>query len=141
MAEIREAVTDEEVAATYTVMSQLHPHLVEEEYVGRVRRMREESGYSLVSILEDEYAMAVAGYRISEFLAHGKRLHIDDLVTDEAYRRGGYGKLLFDWLVERARSAGCTQLRLDSGVSRPDTHRFYFREKMRISSYHFALEF
>lgn len=140
MAEVREAVTDEEVAATYPVMSQLHPHLVGEEYVERVRRMQEESGYILVSALEEEQIRAVAGFRISEYLAHGNRLHVDELVTDELHRCRGYGKVLFDWLVERAREDGCSQLRLDSGVSRPGTHRFYFREKMRISSYHFALE-
>jgi hypothetical protein len=29
---------------------------------------------------------------------------------------------------------------LDSGTHRRDAHRFYFRERMHISSYHFALK-
>ena len=41
--------------------------------------------------------------------------------------------------TEAAR-AGCDELHLDSGVGpeREDAHRFYFRHRMRITSYHFA---
>jgi len=46
------------------------------------------------------------------------------------------------WLVEEARGQGCGQLHLDSGVGseRADAHRFYFRHRLRIRSYHFARE-
>jgi hypothetical protein len=40
-------------------------------------------------------------------------------------------------LARRAAAAGCSVLDLDSGVQRHDAHRFYFREAMHISSYHF----
>jgi hypothetical protein len=48
--------------------------------------------------------------------------------------------MLLDWLVEQARLHGCENLELDSGVQRFDTHRFYFRKRMHISSYHFRLQ-
>ena len=38
----------------------------------------------------------------------------------------------------RARAAGCSVLDLDSGVQRRDAHRFYMREGLTISSFHFA---
>jgi hypothetical protein len=44
---------------------------------------------------------------------------------------------MLDWLTEEARRADCVQLHLDSGVQRPDAHRFYFREGLTISAYHF----
>lgn len=137
MSEVREATTEEEVAATYPVMRQLRPHLDENGYAATVRRMRE-SGYRVAYAGDAGSVRAVAGFRVLEFLAHGSFLYVDDLVTEEAVRSGGYGKLLLDWLEREARERGCTQLQLDSGVWRAEAHRFYFRENMSISSFHFA---
>jgi GNAT superfamily N-acetyltransferase len=83
---------------------------------------------------------AVAGFRIAEFLAWGRILYVDDLVTASAQRSRGHGQALFDWLVARARANGCAQLHLDSGVQRFDAHRFYLRQRMSITSHHFALQ-
>ena len=138
-AEVREMVSDEETAATFAVMRQLRPHLDEETFVGRIGRMRD-GGYRLAAVVEDGEVRCVAGFRVHEFLYTGRHLYVDDLVTDEGARSGGHGKLMLDWLAERAREARCRQLHLDSGVQRADAHRFYFREGMRISSFHFAKE-
>jgi GNAT superfamily N-acetyltransferase len=135
--EVREALSDAEVAATFPVMHQLRPHLDEEGYAERVRRMRGE-GYRLAAVLEGEEVLCVAGFRIVEFLAHGRFLYVDDLVTDEGARSRGSGKLMLDWLASEARDADCEKLQLDSSVGRYDAHRFYFREGMHISSYHFS---
>ena len=87
-------------------------------------------------------AGAVAGFRVNEFLAWGRHLYVDDLVTADGHRGRGLADRLFAWLEEEARNCGCTQLHLDSGVGedRQDAHRFYFRHGLRISSYHFQRE-
>lgn len=137
MPEVREAFSDAEVAATYPVMHQLRPHLDEGEFVRRVRHMREE-GYRLAAVVEKDEVLCVAGFRVVEFLAHGRFLYVDDLVTDEGARSSGSGKRMLDWLADEARNAGCEKLQLDSGAQRYAAHRFYFREGMHISSYHFS---
>ncbi|MGI8649755.1 MAG: GNAT family N-acetyltransferase, partial [Rubrobacter sp.] len=62
------------------------------------------------------------------------------LVTSEDARSGGVGKAMLDWLEAEARQNGCVSLQLDSGVQRAEAHRFYFRERMTIASYHFTKE-
>ena len=54
-------------------------------------------------------------------------------------RSQGFLRILFDWLVLRARRAGCEQLHLDSSVQRFDAHRFYFARRMAIACHHFSL--
>jgi hypothetical protein len=44
------------------------------------------------------------------------------------------------WLLDRARAADCAALHLDSGTQRADAHRFYEREGLSVSSYHFQIE-
>lgn len=137
--EVREMVTDEEVAAIFPVMRQLRTHLEEDGYVERVRRIRE-GGYRLVAVVEAGRVECVAGFRVQEFLYCGRHLYVDDLITAEEARSAGHGARVLGWLEEEARKNGCGQIHLDSGVQRADAHRFYFREDMRIFAFHFLKE-
>ena len=98
----------------------------------------EQDGYKLVYMADQGRVVAVAGYRIYSNLFMGKHLYVDDLVTTEQARSGGYGKRLLSWLREQARAEACKVLHLDSGAQRPDAHKFYFREGMHIASFHFS---
>jgi GNAT superfamily N-acetyltransferase len=131
------AMSDEEILATREVMRQLRPHVPSQEYLSIVKRMKQSDGYQLAALYEEDSVRAVAGYRFMEMLYCGRIMYIDDLNTDERYRSKGYGKVLLDWLKAEAKKHGCVQLHLDSGVQREQTHRFYFRERLTINSYHF----
>jgi GNAT superfamily N-acetyltransferase len=131
------AETDAEIARCFPVMHQLRPHLIEAEFVARVRRMQP-TGFLLAALEEKGAVRAVAGYRYMDKLFCGKTLYVDDLVTDTTARSHGHGGRLLTWLAEQARARDCVELELDSGVQRFDAHRFYFRERMHVSSYHFV---
>lgn len=130
--------TEAEIEACYPVMHELRPHLSKEEFVSRVLEQRRQ-GYELAYVEEDGQPVALAGYRVGQNLAWGKFLYVDDLVTASAHRSRGHGATLLRWLREQAAARGCDQLHLDSGVQRLDAHRFYQREGMQISSYHFKM--
>ncbi len=136
---IREAITDEEILATRSVMLQLRPHISPEAYLPTVKRMMETDGYRLAAVETDGIVRAVAGYRFIEMLYCGKIIYVDDLNTDENSRSQGHGKTLIDWLKAEGRAHGCGQLHLDSGVQRETAHRFYFRERLTINAYHFRV--
>jgi GNAT superfamily N-acetyltransferase len=126
------------IARCFAVMVQLRPHLIESEFASRVQR-QQAGGYLLAYLEAESRVRAVAGYRLGECLACGRHCYVDDLVTDAGDRSHGFGRRLFDWVVDRAREAGCVQFHLDSGVQRFAAHRFYFARRMFITSYHFAL--
>ena len=136
--EIRALTTDEEIKATLPVMVQLRRHLDEGEYLATVRRLETTDGYRLAAGFEGGRVRCVAGYRSMELLAYGKILYVDDLVTDETSRSRDFGGWMICWLNEEARRSGCEREHLTSGMQRHDAHRFYFREGMKITSYHFA---
>jgi GNAT superfamily N-acetyltransferase len=129
-----------QVQSTWPVMHQLRPHLDLDQYVAAVARMRQTDGFRLAAASVDGKVAAVAGFRTMEMLYCGKILSVDDLVTDDAMRSRGLGKALLDWLVREARSLGCGQLHLDSGVQRLDAHRFYERESLKKTAFHFAVK-
>ena len=133
------AQTDDDIRACWPVMSQLRPHLEEKDFVPLVRRQFHE-GYCLAFITENGKVAAVGGFRILNSLAWGRFCYVDDLVIDQGTRSQGKGKELLDWLKAKAREEGCARFELDSGVQRHGAHRFYLRERMWISCYHFSLE-
>jgi GNAT superfamily N-acetyltransferase len=134
---IKLAETAEEIARCFAVMAQLRPHVKADAFVGRVEAQQAQ-GYRLAYAEDAGEVVAVAGFRVMEMLATGRTLYVDDLVTDAARRSRGHGKALLDWLQEYARDAGCASFSLDSGTQRQEAHAFYFREGMRVTSFHFA---
>lgn len=132
------AEADHEIQSCYQVMAELRPHVPPDEFLPRVKRQAEIAGYKLAYLVDAE-VKAVAGFRISECLAWGKFLWVDDLVAKSDDRSKGYGGALFDWLVDYARQEKCEQFHLDSAVQRFDAHRFYLNKRMSIAAHHFGL--
>ncbi|MCF6324570.1 MAG: GNAT family N-acetyltransferase [Gammaproteobacteria bacterium] len=136
------AKTEQAIAACFPVMFELRPHLIQETFVERVRQQQSQ-GYRLAYLdaTEGEVSgqpVALAGFRISNNLAWGKFLYVDDLVTSAKQRSHGYGKALLSWLHEYAIKEDCSQLHLDSGMQRKEAHRFYEREQIIVTGFHFA---
>lgn len=135
------AHSSEQIGLCFKIMRQLRPHLTEEQaFVQQVERQIKE-GYRLVYVEDEEGIRALAGFRFLEFLAWGKVLYIDDLITDGEARKNGHGSKLLKWVIEQARQAGCDQVHLDSGPQRHDAHRLYLNHGFKIIGHHFALDF
>lgn len=109
------------------------------DYAGRLAQVFSNGARMCVAAGGDN-VLGVAVWRVIENTYEGRRLYVDDLVTDEAHRSHGVGKRLLGFLEERARQLGCAVLALDSGVQRARAHAFYFREGMHIPSFCFKKE-
>lgn len=85
-----------------------------------------------------ESVIGVAVFRVSESTFCGRELYCEDLITDEAARSRGVGHALMQYMETLARDRDCQWFTLDSGAQRQQAHKFYFREGMTISSFHFS---
>lgn len=133
----RLARSDDEILRCFAVMQELRPALVPQEFVATVRA-QESEGYRLALLEVQSVVRAVAGFRVQRMLASGRTMYVDDLVTCAAARSRGYGRTMLQWLMERARAEGCATFSLDSGTHRQEAHAFYFRERLRVQSFHFS---
>lgn len=128
---------DQRLAAVYPVMRELRTDLPEEEFHARYEAGHP-LGYRLAALFDEGECRAAAGYRLFTNFVSGLHMYIDDLVTAEQWRSKGYGRALNEYLLELAGREGCTSVQLDSNVRRTKAHRFYFRERYWISSFHFV---
>ena len=136
---MRIATSTEDITKCYEVMRELRPKLSSaEDFVARVQQQQRE-GFQLAYLEHAGAVVTVAGFRVQHLLATGLTLYIDDLVTAESARSNGHGKSMLDALIAFAKEQGCDAFSLDSGTWRQEAHAFYFREGMRISSFHFQL--
>jgi GNAT superfamily N-acetyltransferase len=135
--EVRLATTKGQIARCFPVMAELRPHLIEDEFVERIRRQRKQSGYEMAFLDDAGAVRAVAGFRVTECLWSGKYFYVDDLVTAAGARNRGWGQRMMDWLLKRAREEGCKEFQLDSGVQRFEAHGFYLKNRLHIVAYHF----
>ena len=129
-------VEPEWLARAEAVHRQLRPQLPQ-DYAGKMRRVFAGGARMCVAVRGAD-VVGVAVHRIHENTFDGVQMYVDDLVSDEARRSQGVGKALLDHLQELARNAGCGKFNLDSGTQRQQAHKFYFREGMVVTSFHFA---
>ena len=127
----------------YKAMLELRPNIGPESvFTEHVDTVMRPGGYRLAGffIEKEPDAVAVAGFRIVDYLAWGHALYCDDLGTRFEHRGHGYAGQLLDWMIDEAKRLKCEQLHLDSGVGpdRTDAHRLYFNKRMRISAHHFS---
>ena len=140
MPEILEVETDDLIQACFPPLQLLRPHLQPDDFVARIRRQQDQ-GYRLLAVRDGETIQAVAGWRMLEYLAWGKVLYVDDLVTLPGARKHGYGGLLLDRLIAYAREQRCDAVHLDTGYQRYDAHRLYLNKGFVFASHHCALTF
>jgi GNAT superfamily N-acetyltransferase len=123
------------LAAAEAVHRQLRPHL-RADYAGRMKEIFA-GGAEMAVAEEGGRVLGVTVFRILEKTHSGRELYCDDLVTDEARRSTGVGHALVDYMERVCRERGCDTFALDSGTQRQQAHKFYFREGMTITSFHF----
>ena len=120
---VQYASCESSIRACYPVMAQLRPHLQEAAFMAQVKRQMANHDYRLAYLLHEGQVAAVSGFRFVEYLAWGKALYVDDLVTADSARKLGLAGKLLDHLIGLAKDSGCQQFHLDSGVHRHDAHR------------------
>lgn len=129
-------ISDELLASAETVHRQLRPNLPA-DYASTMRAIFDFGGRMTMAI-QDGQVVGVAVWRLMLKTVGGLELYVDDLITDEQQRSTGVGSTLLHWLEGEARRRGCAVLSLDSGTQRHRAHRFYFREGMAATSFHFV---
>ena len=132
----RGGIVDAELlAAAESVHRQLRPQLPK-DYAGRLKEVFA-GGAEMAVAVNDAVVVGLTVFRVLEKTHSGRELYCDDLVTDETQRSTGVGHALMQYMERICRQRRCDTFALDSGAQRRQAHKFYFREGMTISSFHF----
>jgi ribosomal protein S18 acetylase RimI-like enzyme len=135
---IRHAVSRDELSACFPVIAQLRPYLRDAtDWIARASAMTP-AGYRVLGVWEGERVSALAGYRVTENLIHGRFLYVDDLVAAADRRGSGLGAALLKELSIIGVGENCRRLVLDTAATNTDAQRFYNREGLTHSAIGFV---
>jgi GNAT superfamily N-acetyltransferase len=133
------AITEPELlAAAEAVHRQLRPQMPA-DYVRRMKEVFASGAEMAVATVGGKVA-GITVFRVLEKTHSGRELYCDDLVTDERQRSTGVGHALIAYMEEVVKARGCDALTLDSGTHREQAHKFYFREGMTVTAFHFTMK-
>ena len=132
--------TEAGMSRCFPVLQELRPKFLTPEAMLEALKVMRSEGVEIAAVEHEGEITTVACFRIHRMLVSGVTMYVDDLVTAERFRSRGHGKAMIEWLMSFARERGCETFSLDSGTFRQSAHAFYFREGLRITSFHFARE-
>ena len=126
------------LASAEEVHRQLRPQ-IPRDYVARMKEVFA-GGAEMAVVQVDGKVAGITVFRVLEKTFSGRELYCDDLVTDERLRSTGMGHALIAYMEEVARERKCDAFTLDSGCQREQAHKFYFREGMTVTAFHFTMK-
>ena len=138
---IRRIDSDADLARCFAVIRELRPQLPEDAALSAMMRTMLAEGAQIAALEHEGEVASFALFRIRTMLVSGKTMYVDDLVTAAKSRSQGHGTAMLEWLMRYAKEQGCATFSLDSGTFRHEAHAFYFREGLRITSFHFEKKF
>lgn len=134
--EIRELKTKEEMLESFDVLLEVYPTMTMEEYDRELDVMIPHN-YGQVVVMDGNAIAGLTGFWIGSKLWCGKYLELDNVVVAERYRSKGVGKMLFDFMEERAKEEKCTMLALDSYTTNFKAHKFFYGQGFAPRGFHF----
>ncbi|WP_367774086.1 GNAT family N-acetyltransferase [Flavobacterium sp. WC2421] len=123
--------------AQIEVMQQLYPKLSVEKYETYLQEMVPHN-YTQIAVFEDEICLGITGCWFSTKLWSGKYLEIDNFIVHTDHRSKGIGKLLTDYVEQKAIDLECTNIVLDAFTSNFSAHRFYYNQGYGPKGFHFV---
>ena len=134
---IRELTEKEEMLAHLEVIQYLYPNLSYEAYEQMLTDMLP-NNYSQIAAFIGEQCVGISGCWEGTKLWCGKYIELDNVIVHPDYRSLGVGKLLADYLQQKAEASGCNILVLDAYTNNFPAHRFYYNQGYSPKGFHFV---
>lgn len=135
--EIRELTTVDEMLGQLKIMQELYPNMTAEKYQSYLEEMITRN-YHQVAVFEDEVCLGITGYWFGTKLWSGKYIEIDNFVVSGKHRSQGIGKLICDFIEQKATDLQCSMIVLDAFTGNFKAHRFYYNQGYSPKGFHFV---
>jgi len=133
---IKELSTIPEMVAQYDIMKNLYSNFTIEKYEDYLTEMVP-FNYKQLAVFEDDKCVALTGFWTGTKLWSGKYIEIDNFIVHPEHRSKGYGKVMTDYIDNKAKETNCTMIVLDAFTGNFPAHRFYYNQGYEPRGFHF----
>ncbi len=131
-----ELTTIEEMLAQIEMMQHLYPNISAEKYKEFLQDMITRN-YTQIAVFDQEKCVGLTGCWYGIKLWSGKYLEIDNFIVHPEHRSKGIGKMLTDFVNQKAEDLDCTMIVLDAYTANFTAHRFYYNQGYNPRGFHF----
>ncbi len=128
--------TVDEMLSQIETIKFLYPNMTIERYEGFLSDMIPKN-YKQVAVFNEDKCVGLTGFWFGTKLWTGKYLEIDNFIVHPDYRKNGIGKLLTDFIDEKAKELNCTCVVLDAFTGNFVAHKFYYNQGYVPRGFHF----
>lgn len=128
--------TVDEMLSQIETIKFLYPNMTIERYEGFLSDMIPKN-YKQVAVFNEDKCIGLTGFWFGTKLWTGKYLEIDNFIVHPDYRKNGIGKLLTDFIDEKAKELNCTCVVLDAFTGNFVAHKFYYNQGYVPRGFHF----
>lgn len=134
---IKELTTIPEMLAQIETIRFLYPNISVEKYEAYLSQMVPHN-YTQIGVFDEQQCLGITGCWSATKLWTGKYLEIDNFVVHPDYRSQGIGKLLTDYIEQKAKTLECSSIVLDAFTGNFGAHRFYYNQGYAPKGFHFV---
>jgi GNAT superfamily N-acetyltransferase len=134
---LQELNTIEQMLDQIDTIRFLYPNITLEKYEEFLSEMIPHN-YIQIAVFENETCLALTGCWSATKLWTGKYLEVDNFVVNPKYRSRGIGKMLTDYIEQKALELGCSSIVLDAFTGNFGAHRFYYNQGYNPKGFHFV---
>ena len=133
-----EVIKNEDILSIIPLLEVINTKTPAEILKKRVLEMGNLTNYECIGLYIDEKLMGISGLWYSTRHYIGKTVEPDHAIIDASLRGQGYGSQFFKWIDTYVISKGCEGIELNTYVSNPKSHKFYYNEGYNIYGFHFV---
>ena len=119
------------------IIRYLYPTISEAKYKAYLELMLPHN-YSQVAVFEGDECLGLTGLWYGVKLWSGKYIEIDNFIVHPNHRSKGIGKMLTDFVNQKATNLECTMIVLDAYTQNFTAHRFYYNQGYAPRGFHFT---
>jgi GNAT superfamily N-acetyltransferase len=134
--ELKLLTTVQEMLLQIETIQFLYPKMTMEKYEGFLSDMIPKS-YKQIAVFDNDICVGLSGFWFGTKLWTGKYIEIDNFIVHPDYRKNGIGKLISNFIDEKAAELNCTCIVLDAFTVNFEAHKFYYNLGYVPKGFHF----
>ncbi len=135
--QLQELTTIQEMISQFEIITHLYTNISQEKYESYLQEMIPHN-YKQLAVFENEVCVALTGFWTGIKLWSGKYIEIDNFIVHPDHRMKGLGKIMTDYIDQKAKDLGCTMIVLDAFTGNFKAHRFYYNQGYAPKGFHFV---
>ena len=132
----KELTSLNEMLAQLETIKFLYPNMSLEKYKSFLEDMIPK-GYKQVAIFENNVCVGMTGFWYGTKRWTGRYIEIDNFIVHPDHRKKGIGKIISEFIDNKAKGLNCTCIVLDAFTGNFPAHRFYYNLGYVPRGFHF----